>query len=49
MYHSVNSFIHSFPAEWIEGDDYPNGVPYNSVLSTNDKKLVAQLYGAPSQ
>ena len=41
-------YTYSYPPEWIKGDDYPNGVPYNSVLSQNDKILIAQLYGSPS-
>jgi len=41
--------FYSIPPEWIEGDDYPNGIPYNSTLSENDKKLVAELYGSPQQ
>ena len=41
--------IYSFPPEWIAGDTHPNGVPYNTVLSANDKKMIAQLYGAPSR
>ena len=48
MHHSIYCF-YSFPAEWIEGDTHPDGVPYNTVLSDNDKKLVRQLYGEPSQ
>ena len=39
----------SMPAEWINGDDYPNGIPYNTVLSNYDQVLIEQLYGPPSQ
>ena len=41
--------FYSFPPEWIAGDTHPNGVPYNTTLSANDKKMIAQLYGAPSR
>ena len=46
MYFTNN--LYSIPAEWIEGDTHPNGIPYNSVLSEFDKILIGQLYGSPS-
>ena len=39
--------ICSFPASWIKGDKYPNGIPYNTKLSKLDKKLIKKFYGKP--
>ena len=41
--------FYSFPAEWIQGNTHPRGIPYNSVLSTFDKILIEQLYGSRSR
>ena len=49
MHYFFNFLIHSIPAEWIEGDTHPDGIGYNTELSENDKKLIAQLYGSPGQ
>ena len=39
--------IYSFPPDWIKGDKFPHGIPYNYKLSRLDKKLVRKFYGPP--
>ena len=41
------TYIYSFPPEWIKGNKYPRGIPYNHKLSKLDKKLVRKFYGPP--
>ena len=43
----LGNYFSSFPAEWIRGKKYPNGIPYNTELSPNDQKLIRQFYGPP--
>ena len=48
MHHFTDTYFYSLPAEWINGNTHPNGIPYNTVLSELDKILIKQLYGSPS-